>query len=364
VEVKYGGSLGFHLGVYAEEGGLDYQLAVLGDRFPTGAPIKLRALTGFSGIPLVQGDSKQASHAGMLAGPSALSGSQFINRIDSADPHTTTRIPLDLPHALPANVSFVVKAEAPQEALGEFLHAAKDGPANKSLDPDLSATPYEKKIASLQQEVRKVAALKAIPIAAEMKQVGPGVFEYVHSDTKIPGPYRFTVTMTIKDASGKVVLERTESADAVVEAIPNIQQTSVVHTYDAEDSAHVFVIEPKDKFGTRLGPGWDNFFRVSIDDPKARSSFTNPNANGEYVLKVLGLGATESPFVKIDYGGKTFVQAPLQRLGKEADSCPACPTCTCSYQSDAPPIRRLDGIFIVLLALVGVFALRRRRSRT
>jgi hypothetical protein len=196
-----------------------------------------------------------------------------------------------------------------------------------------------------------------------LKELGDGRYELKVEDTKVPGTYRFFITLDTKTPKGEI-LRRIETVEAKVEVIPD-GKSSLITSERAADGSHVIRVVPRDEFGNFKGPGYDEQVSVRIDGPGKLESVTDQGVIGDYLVKLVGL-KDETP-VTVVVSNSVVAKGPVLKLepvprsegqiNPPGGGASGKPTKTCGHCGAA------GGDVFLLLALPTLVLLSRRRAR-
>jgi hypothetical protein len=256
----------FQLTVLAEEQFLELRAGVLGGRHFAGDPLTIAVDLSFDGKPLKEIDGE---------------------------------LRLEL--------------ERPNFPLGTLLHEVPT-PQTKPEERTDRRPPYQIKVDELLKDPdmreRMGTTREKDPIV--FKPQGNGRFTVEYADTKVPGTYRFYVTLAMKSPKNGDEIHRIETVSTVVEVLPDGTVSSVA-SKQLEDGSFEISFLPRDSSGNYKGPGYENHIQVRIDGDGRVEKVLDPRVDGSYQV-IVGGGIQKETKVVVYVAGQPIAQGPISEL--------------------------------------------------
>lgn len=289
VATTTGPNLSYQLSVYSVEGRLNYRLSFPAVPFGTGDGMVLAAEMSYDGKPLI-----------------GLGG------------------------------SMTVEIQRPNVGLGTILHNTDvpDSVLNNEPDPTDPTVPYERKVLYLSKTANLVKSIEPQPIpntyvlrddgnqATGDIKADDGVYTAKFADTSVPGLYTFTVTMDWDNPStGKI--HRTATIQKLVKVNPDPTRSIVTAAKGTTAGAWLINVDPVDKFGNYVGPGYGSAFQVQVTGGGSASlPPADTRQTGKYGISLTGVPAGADPVVTITVSGKEIRHTKISKLKGNCDGLP------------------------------------------
>jgi hypothetical protein len=258
-------ALQYHISVVASEGKLSYRFYDSA-RLGTGVPVTLRAELGWEGKPLDN---------------------------------------------LPAG-SITATIERPGENLGNILHdsTATGTPSNPAGDAQDALAAKIEALAGSDNLVDRTAP-KPLPDTIELVHKGGGIYEGTFDKATVGGHYRLRFDLAWTDPRTDKI-QRSDTVERSIPVIPDAASSATVTQINSAAGTATVLIQPKDKLGNFVGPGYGSLFNVQVTGGGAPVlPLTDPTVRGEYTLQITGIPAGVDPQVKITYRDATLRDALL-----------------------------------------------------
>jgi len=226
-----------------------------------------------------------------------------------------------------------VHIERPNTGMGTILHNT-DVP-NDVLSTEVFAndhtTPYDRKVRFLTKTANLASSVEPAPVPTDyiLRDDGnsahgdatkdDGVYSVKIADTSRPGLYRFNVTMDWDNSTtGKI--HRIETLERQFKVNPDADHSVVKVAQTTTPGDWVINVDPVDKFGNYLGPGYLAKFEVQVS---GGGTVVLPPADdrqsGSYAIKLTGVPAGADPTVSIKVDGHELRNDKLSSIGKRKD---------------------------------------------
>lgn len=267
-------SIGYHLSIYVVEEKFSYRIDFSKIDFGTGEEIILQAELSEEGVPL--------------------KNQQEAVKVDVYRPST---------------------------GLGSLMNARDVSLSQtpQGTDPD---DPYSQKLNKLLQnkELRRliepVKDLKTYILYDSGnfsehgdKEADDGIYSMKYTKTKVPGQYKFKVTLdTTTTKSGKIY--RVEEIKTVVKVKVADPDKSEIYQDKLPGNKRLITIIPEDRFGNFLGPGFEKNITVesSVGTP---SAIQDKKVNGTYTTILSNVSPDADPIFTIKLYGTAFFTGPI-----------------------------------------------------
>ncbi|MBU8898726.1 VWA domain-containing protein [Corallococcus sp. M34] len=268
VTSKVAQAIPYQLSVFTEEGELDFDLRVRGQRHPAGEPLMLEAVAFQNGKPATAPD-----------------------------------------------LQFKVETRAPLTPLGALLRDTSGQVYTDDIKGQRTA--YEVKLDTLMKTASfREKAQAQVSKTWQMAPQDKGRWTLDFADTTVPGTYRFLVT--VDSAQG---LHRVETVEAHVEVLPLPKATNY-KVLDQGSGRFRIQFVPYSASGLPLGPGFQNELRVFVKGQelrhpaeagdKAEFQLQDPYQDGTYLVDLANLSA-DMP-VSVVLSGIPLLQGPIAKL--------------------------------------------------
>ncbi len=228
--------------------------------------------------------------------------------------------------------AITARAFAPPEAIGTALHNRvmagdlldSDPPGFNSEAPGSPGARYQRKLQRMVGEPGFLAGItpREDPTAITLRDDGTGADERANdgiytgrlADSATPGQYIFDVAFEFDSATTGKLSRREKLETAVrVKADPG---RSAMSASGAPGTTRTIEIEPVDRFGNFLGPGYGDFIHVVVTGGGSVTSVTDPSETGRYLVGLAGVAANTDPDVTILVDGERLYQGRVSRIGQ------------------------------------------------
>ncbi|RKH58486.1 VWA domain-containing protein [Corallococcus llansteffanensis] len=254
------------------------------------------------------------------------------------------------------------RVEHPNAPIGTVLRDTK----NPETRPDQSKDPrtaYQQKVDALLLDPKVAGQLgtttdkNALDLAAQ----GKGRYTLDFPDTKIPGLYRFHVTLDIKNPDTGDLIHRVETVETTV-VVGSDGTVSEVKSEAVDATTFKISFTPKDAAGNFKGPGFENQIQVRIDGKGEVVEIRDPLINGTYEITIKGIDANTNVVVFV--AGQPIAKGPVSKPnpmkpGEPVDDKPdgGHPSCGCRRMGGGKGTAGMLGLFFL------AFIARRRGRR-
>jgi hypothetical protein len=210
-----------------------------------------------------------------------------------------------------------VHIDRPNQALGTILHNTDvpDDALNNEPSPTDTTGQYERKVIYLAKNSGLASTVEPqpTPTTYTLRDDGDashgdvkkddGIYSAIISDTSIPGLYKLTVILDWDvPLTGKI--HRVETLEREVKVNPDAGKSIVGVSKGVEPGKWLIKVEPVDKYGNYLGPGFTNSFNVQVTGGGSVSgSAADARQTGAYVVTLVGVPAGSDPTVIISVDG-------------------------------------------------------------
>ncbi|HET6980071.1 MAG TPA: choice-of-anchor X domain-containing protein [Pyrinomonadaceae bacterium] len=225
-----------------------------------------------------------------------------------------------------------VRVERPESALNTVLHKLNVSAAQLSTQPPglnpENNTPYDRKLFLLLQSTSLAQDIEPKPDPTIFQMVddgsaasgdavaGDGIYSMRYSNTRLPGRYRFKVSMQGLTTPGGVV-DRFEQRDAEVNVLQIDSKESTVDTTRVTSGNYRVDIVPADRFGNFLGPGYARQIKVTLTGTgTVLPAVIDERENGTYTVKLTGVADPENTRIKVSYVNQPFSDITVEDAGK------------------------------------------------
>jgi hypothetical protein len=253
-----------------------------------------------------------------------------------------------------------VHIDRPGTGVGTFLHnnnvpSSVLGGGSTGGD---STSPYESKFLYLSSHSNFLSATGPQPIPTTYTlldngnlangdaKANDGIYSTIIGNISVPGEYVFSITMDFTTATTGHV-QRIETIKRQVQVTPD-PGASVVDVAGAGAGAWTITVDPVDKFGNYLGPGYVSAIQVQ-SSAGTLSAPTDAIQTGLYAVNLTGVPTGVDPVISINVGSTQIRNGKLSTLGN-GKHCGGLP-----FGLSAFPL--LGGIVVV-----GLMAYRPRRK--
>ena len=218
----------------------------------------------------------------------------------------------------------------PPTAVGDLLRKRKvpgsvltTDPAGFTTDSAMAANaPYQRKLHHL---IVNNGVLKELT-PVEMKpgltmrddgngpdaRLSDGTYSASHANTNDPGPYQFEVSVDFSStATGRI--RRTEVVNTELIILPDPDSTNVTPGGNPQSTTRTLTIEPADRNGHYLGPGFAGLIKVTTSSGSV-ASIVDPDETGTYVVTLTGVMPNVDPTVTVVIDGVPLYDAPLSQI--------------------------------------------------
>jgi hypothetical protein len=211
--------------------------------------------------------------------------------------------------------SMLVRLLKPGETVGDLLStstASSTGPAPEPMSPaeiklknELAAHPN-----ALAQDPDNATLFDDGNASHGDAVPGDGIYSALYPVEK-PGHYNFL--FAVEGGSRETGrFSRQQLKTVYVRSVPDSDQTNVTSSIQNEPRALIVNMNPRTKFGNRMGPGWANYFWFTGGATPVKPV---DNLNGTYTAKIPFSGATP-PAVEIHF---IHVSSPIDDSATPAD---------------------------------------------
>jgi hypothetical protein len=222
-----------------------------------------------------------------------------------------------------------VHIDRPNKALGTVLHNSDvpDSALSTEPSPGDDTSQYERKALFLSKNSGLAGSVEPQPIPTtyalsdngnsangDVKK-DDGIYTAKITDTSMPGLYKLTVTLDWDLAlTGKI--HRVETLQREVKVNVDSAKSIVAVSKAADPGKWLIKVEPVDKFGNYLGPGFPNSFKVQVNGGGSVSGIPDdPRQLGAYNITLVGVPAGVDPVVSISVDGHEIRNCKLTALG-------------------------------------------------
>lgn len=312
-----GPAIPYHLSVYTEEQSLEFRLGFQGDKHGTGQPLVLANDIAFD-------DAVLAGVAGQIR----------------------------------------VEVETPAGALGTLLRQSEGAPNGGGGGGPDPVTAYRQKadqVLSDPENLKKVGTQSGGVLAVTEPTQGHYEVALDPTQTRLPGTYRFHVTLDLPGKNGERV-KRSESIETQVQVLPDPAATNLTVNNKESPGDVDLVIVPRDRFGNYVGPGYNNWFTVDITGPGSARGIDDNSLTGTYTAHLSGINPLLSR-ISVRLGGHEFLQGTVAdfRVGRKFPSGNHCiGGCCCDLGG---PRRSGPTAALLTAALLALVLLGRRVAR-
>ncbi len=222
-----------------------------------------------------------------------------------------------------------VHIDRPNKALGTVLHNSDvpDSALSTEPSPGDDTSQYERKVLFLAKNSGLAGSVEPQPIPTtyalsdngssangDVKK-DDGIYTAKITDTSMPGLYKLTVTLDWDIAlTGKI--HRVETLQREVKVNVDSAKSVVAVSKSADPGKWLIKVEPVDKFGNYLGPGFPSSFKVQVNGGGSVSGKPDdPRQLGAYNITLVGVPAGVDPVVSISVDGQEIRNCKLTALG-------------------------------------------------
>jgi len=222
-----------------------------------------------------------------------------------------------------------VHIKRPNNGLGSILHNTDvpDAALNTEPSPGDTTSQYERKVIYLAKNSGLAGSVEPQPIpttyslnddgnsaTGDVKK-DDGIYTTRIADTNMPGLYKLTVTLDWDvPLTGKIHRVETLQREVKVNADP--AKSTVAVSKGAEPGKWFIKVEPIDKFGNYVGPGFSNSFKVQVSGGGSVSGGPNDTRQtGVYNITLTGVPAGADPTVSISFDDHELRNCRLTALG-------------------------------------------------
>ena len=142
-----------------------------------------------------------------------------------------------------------------------------------------------------------------------------GIYTAKITDTSMPGLYKLTVTLDWDvPLTGKI--HRVETLQREVKVNVDPGKSVVAVSKSADPGKWVVKVEPVDKFGNYMGPGFTNSFKVQVNGGgSVLGAPADLRQLGAYDITLVGVPTGVDPVVSISVDGHEIRNCKLTALG-------------------------------------------------
>ena len=222
-----------------------------------------------------------------------------------------------------------VHIDRPNKGLGTILHNSDvpDNALSTEPSPGDDTSQYERKVLFLAKNSGLAGSVEPQPIPTtyalsdngnsangDVKK-DDGIYTANITDTSMPGLYKLTVTLDWDvPLTGKI--HRVETLQREVKVNVDSAKSIVAVSKAADPGKWLIKVEPVDKFGNYLGPGFPNSFKVQVNGGGSVSGAPDdPRQLGAYNITLVGVPAGVDPVVSISVDGHEIRNCKLTALG-------------------------------------------------
>jgi hypothetical protein len=222
-----------------------------------------------------------------------------------------------------------VHIERPNKGLGTLLHNTDvpDDALNNEPSPGDTTSPYERKVLFLAKNSGLAGMVEPEPIPTTYPLLDngnsangdvkkdDGIYTATISDTSMPGLYKLTITLDWDvPQTGKI--HRVETLQREIKVTVDPVKSVVSATKTGTPGQWTLKVDPMDKFGNFLGPGFTNAFKVNVTGGGTVSGPpVDARQTGAYNITLNGVPAGADPTVSITVDGHQIRNCNLSAIG-------------------------------------------------
>jgi hypothetical protein len=214
-----------------------------------------------------------------------------------------------------------VEVSRPLTALGSFLKA-REVAVSQSPGGDDPESPYMRKLRNLLENTKLRRLIEPVKDTVTYtlydsgnlsehgdKKADDGIYSMKYTNTKVPGQYKFKVTLnTTTPVSGKI--SRVEERETMVMVKTADPDESEIYQEKLPGEKRLITIIPADQFGNFLGPGYEENISITSSVGNA-PPIEDKRVNGTYTTIFSNVPSDVDPIYTIKLYGKEFFTGPI-----------------------------------------------------
>lgn len=288
------GTIPYTLTVLADEKSLDFDARFRNHTHPTGQPLVIDTLVSFDGIGVET--AKDSMHV-QIRKPDGAFGTLLHDPLPCSGVQTAA-----------ANIPQCPGGFRCDPATKLCLAVATDGGPTADGGTGADApSPLEQRIAA-QFPDGGLPGTDAGTVT--LTSAGGGRYTVSFGDTRLPGRYVATLLVDWTSPQGDRLVRR-QVIETQVTVVPDPAASQIASKAVAAGTWDV-TVDPRDKFGNWLGPGFDTRLKVDVQGANVQPT-VDPKVTGSYVAHVTNV--TGDPQATVTFGGIQLAQGPISKIG-------------------------------------------------